>query len=57
MAEAIRGSRWDNAPHWPEIETYPHHKHVNIERNVLASSETDLKEVLSVIRTWMRNNP
>lgn len=49
--------RWDNAPHWPEIETHPHHKHVYNEKNVLASSETDLKEVLAAIRTWMKNNP
>ncbi|MBF0574207.1 MAG: hypothetical protein HQK69_10710 [Desulfamplus sp.] len=21
-------SRWDNANHWPEIKTHPHHKHV-----------------------------
>ncbi len=20
--------RWDNAPHWSDIATYPHHKHV-----------------------------
>jgi hypothetical protein len=33
------------------------HKHVYNEKNVLASSETDLKEVLAAIRTWMKNNP
>ena len=21
-------SRWDNSPHWPEVATYPHHKHI-----------------------------
>ncbi len=26
--------RWDNAPHYPAISTYPHHKHVLIETNV-----------------------
>lgn len=20
--------RWDNAPHWPDIPTHPHHKHI-----------------------------
>lgn len=20
--------RWDNSSHWPEIATYPHHKHI-----------------------------
>ena len=22
--------RWDNAAHWPEIETHPHHKHIRV---------------------------
>lgn len=26
--------RWDNAPHHPEIETFPHHLHLNDEKNV-----------------------
>jgi predicted RNase H-like nuclease (RuvC/YqgF family) len=24
--------RWDNAPHWPEMETFPHHYHLNGEK-------------------------
>lgn len=20
-------ARWDNSPHWPELSTFPHHKH------------------------------
>ena len=20
--------RWDNAPHWPDVPTHPHHKHI-----------------------------
>ncbi|MGI9860130.1 DUF6516 family protein [Moorella naiadis] len=46
--------RWDNVPHWPEIETHPHHKHFYDEKKVLASSETDLNEVLTAIHTRMK---
>ena len=31
--------RWDNAPHYPQISTHPHHKHVEMEENVLESKE------------------
>lgn len=46
--------RWDNAPHWPQVETHPHHKHIREERNVHPSAETDLEEVLSAIRAQIR---
>lgn len=39
--------RWDNAAHWPDIITFPHHKHIN--GAVDASSETSLADVLGVI--------
>lgn len=39
---------WDNAPHHPEIETFPHHKHIG-SRNE-SSYETDLFAVLQFIR-------
>ena len=42
-------ARWDNAAHWPEIETYPHHKHVGEVGRVVASEAATLEEVLAVI--------
>ncbi|MEW6665743.1 MAG: DUF6516 family protein [Thermodesulfobacteriota bacterium] len=36
--------RWDDSPHWPNLRTFPHHKHVGT--NVLDSRETTLEEVL-----------
>lgn len=39
--------RWDNASHWPDILTFPHHKHIN--NSVDPSSETSLADVLEVI--------
>jgi hypothetical protein len=46
-------ARWDNATHWPEIETYPHHKHVSEEGRVVSSEATTLEEVLAVMRASM----
>lgn len=39
--------RWDNAGHWPNISTYPHHKHIDSE--VIESTETSVADVLSFI--------
>ncbi|MCK5055602.1 MAG: hypothetical protein KAT34_03035 [Candidatus Aminicenantes bacterium] len=41
--------RWDNAPHWEAISTFPHHKHVGSTENLLHSTETDIDSVLNYI--------
>jgi len=41
--------RWDNAPHYPKIKTFPHHKHNGTKENVLLSNEITLEKVLKVI--------
>lgn len=45
--------RWDNAPHHPEIDTFPHHLHNGSEDNVIGHDEIDglnaLKIVISLI--------
>ena len=47
-AEGLLLVRWDNAPHWA-VETYPHHKHVGSQQNVLASFERSLEKIMAVI--------
>jgi len=43
--------RYDNAPHYPQIPTFPHHKH---ERGkVIAAEEPILKQVLDEIADLM----
>lgn len=42
-------NRWDNAPHWPDIPTFPHHKHIKDVLQVEASKERNLKDVLKYI--------
>ena len=39
--------RWDNANHWPDISTSPHHKHIGNE--VFESTETFVGDVLNRI--------
>ena len=38
--------RWDNAPHHPEIQTFPNHMHDGSEENVKPSAKPDLSMVL-----------
>ncbi len=49
--------RWDNAGHWPDVATFPHHKHVRKdgEIQVLPSSKgADLAEVLNEIASILQ---
>ncbi|HBX52174.1 MAG TPA: hypothetical protein DEH02_14015 [Bacteroidales bacterium] len=39
--------RWDNAPHWENISTFPHHKHKG--KIVYPSIETTIEQVLEYI--------
>lgn len=43
--------RWDNAPHHPEVNTFPHHKHV--EQEIEGSPEMDLSTVLAQLEQIM----
>lgn len=45
--------RWDNAPDWPDIETFPHHKHVKNETNVLPSENIEFSTILREINQEM----
>ncbi len=39
--------RWDNSPHWKNIKTFPHHKHIG--SKVLPSSRVTIEDVLKEI--------
>jgi hypothetical protein len=43
--------RWDNAAHYPNITTYPHHKHVGSEHIIEPSYEQNLEHVLAFIKS------
>jgi hypothetical protein len=43
--------KWDNAPHWPDLKTFPHHLHVGSEKNVSECREVFVEDVLNEIKT------
>ncbi len=44
--------RWDNSPHWPEIETHPHHLHKA--DKILPSPRVFIESVLTEIEKELR---
>lgn len=55
----IRGGeaifRYDNAPHHPDLPTFPHHKHVKKER--LSAAEPTLSQVLNEVSALLSEGP
>lgn len=45
--------RWDNAPHWLNIATFPHHTHLPGENIPQASIITNLEDLLDGIEKWL----
>lgn len=41
--------RWDNAPHWKELKTYPCHVHLSGQRKPKPCDEVFIEEVLAEI--------
>jgi hypothetical protein len=41
--------RWDNAPHFPDVETFPHHVHIEREDNVLPSTMLGILSLLALL--------
>ena len=41
--------RWDNAPDWPEVNTFPHHKH--LPGGIEASPEIEAAAIFTAIKT------
>jgi hypothetical protein len=55
-AVGILKIRWDNAEHWPNVSTFPHHKHFDDSDNVQPSTETCLEDVLKQIASHINNS-
>ena len=49
-------SRWDNAQHWPDIPTHPHHKHIMSGDKVFveASKGGDLEAIFDEIAIFFQ---
>jgi hypothetical protein len=48
-ANGVLIKRWDNAPHYPTIDTFPHHLHDGSEAHVVSHPATTGLEVLQEI--------
>ncbi len=44
--------RWDNAPHWPDVMTAPHHVHVKEGESPEPSVVTSLEELMRALQQW-----
>ena len=47
--------RWDNAPHWPQMKTFPHHLHLTGEKDVRECPEVFIKDVLLEIKCIIKS--
>lgn len=47
--------RYDNAPHHPEINTFPHHKHTGTEDVLSVAPEPNLAHILAEIKTFLQD--
>lgn len=47
--------RWDNADHWKDIPTFPHHKHIGSIEKVESSMTVNLEDVLTEIITIIKS--
>ena len=43
--------RWDNAPHWPQMKTFPHHVHLNDKKDVCECPEIFIQDALLKIES------
>lgn len=48
--------RWDNTPHFPNMEGFPHHQHIGDPENVRPHSPMDIFRVLDEIAELLPGN-
>jgi hypothetical protein len=46
-------ARWDNSPHWPDISTFPHHRHED--DRIHPSERITITELLEFVRQRIRS--
>jgi hypothetical protein len=49
-ADGVLRRRWDNAPHWPDISTAPHHVHLSDQQMPKPSIITNLEDLLQFLK-------
>jgi hypothetical protein len=46
--------RYDNAPHVPNVDSFPHHKH--LQKEVIPSKQADLVEVIEEVKDKLKKS-
>ena len=44
--------RWDNAPHWPDVQTSPSHVHLSNSKTPESSTVANLEDLLLFFEGW-----
>lgn len=55
-ADGALRRRWDNAPHWPDVVTAPHHVHLLGQGTPGPSTITNLEDLLCFIQSWFKHS-
>jgi hypothetical protein len=53
IRESRRVFRYDNAPHHPEIITYPHHKHIGPQDRLAPTDQPSLSQIMAEVAVWL----
>ena len=53
LKEGRRIFRYNNAPHHPEIVTFPHHKHIGPQDRLTPADQPGLNSVLQEVAAWL----
>jgi hypothetical protein len=53
LRQGKRVFRYDNAPHHPELITYPHHKHAGPSERLAPADQPSLGQVLGEVESWL----
>lgn len=48
-------SRWDNAPHWPSVDTAPHHRHIAGNVVPISSDVTNIEDLMAFLEDWFQS--
>lgn len=56
IREGKRVFRYDNAPHHPEVITYPHHKHIGPSDRLAPTDQPSLSQVLAEAAAWLEQS-
>ena len=54
-ADGALRRRWDNAPHYPDIATVPHHVHIPGAEPSQPSAVTNLEDLFQELQRWFGN--